>query len=146
MKLAWLLWLSGILPQAQADQLCLATTVYLEARDQPMLGQRAVAEVALRRLDTRRHGDTLCDVVSEPGQFAQTLVPRGYKLDDAAAFARAKTVAEQALSDWALPPNQRRQVVPGAKYFIAYEIVSPTWVRGDPVATIGGHAFYSDAF
>ena len=146
MKLAWLLWLSGILPQPQADQLCLATTVYLEARDQPVLGQRAVAEVALRRLDTGRHGDTLCAVVREPGQFAQTLVPSGYALDDAVAFARANTVAEKALSDWAVPLKQRRQVVPGAKYFIAYAIANPTWVRGDPIATIGGHAFYSDAF
>jgi len=146
MKLAWLLWLSSMLPQPQADQVCLATTVYLEARDQPMLGQRAVAEVALRRLDTGRHGDSVCAVVRAPGQFAPTLVPAGYRLDDPAAFATANKVAERALSDWALPPKLRKQVVPGAKYFIAYEITSPNWVRGEPVATIGSHAFYSDAF
>jgi spore germination cell wall hydrolase CwlJ-like protein len=135
-----------MLPQAQADQICLATTVYLEARDQPVLGQRAVAEVALRRLDTGRHGDSVCAVVRAPGQFAPSMVPGAYRLDDAGAFATANQVAERALSDWALPPRLRRQVVPGAKYFIAYANTNPNWVRGDPVATIGAHAFYSDAF
>ena len=50
MKLAWILWLSSnVLPQPAADSLCLSTTVYLEARDQSVRGQQAVAEVALRR-------------------------------------------------------------------------------------------------
>ncbi len=52
MKLAWILWLSQLLPQPAADSLCLSTTVYLEARDQTLRGQQAVAEVALRRLDS----------------------------------------------------------------------------------------------
>ena len=42
MKLSFLLWLAQILPQPTADPLCLATTVYLEARDQSELGQRTV--------------------------------------------------------------------------------------------------------
>ena len=46
MKLATVLWLAQLLPQPYADQACLATTVYLEARNQSELGQRAVAEVA----------------------------------------------------------------------------------------------------
>ena len=46
MKLAWIIWLSHVLPQPAADSLCLSTTVYLEARDQTTLGQQAVAEVA----------------------------------------------------------------------------------------------------
>ena len=46
MKLAWILWLSQLLPQPAADSLCLSTTVYLEARDQTLRGQQAVAEVA----------------------------------------------------------------------------------------------------
>jgi hypothetical protein len=36
MKLAWILWLSQMLPQPAADSLCLSTTVYLEARDQTL--------------------------------------------------------------------------------------------------------------
>lgn len=60
MKLAWILWLSQLLPQPAADSLCLSTTVYLEARDQTLRGQQAVAEVALRRLDSGLWGDSMC--------------------------------------------------------------------------------------
>ena len=74
------------------------------------------------------------------------MMPGHYSLDDAGAFAAASTVAERALRDWAQPAKQRPQVVPGAQYFIAYANTSPTWLRGDPVATIGAHAFYRDAF
>lgn len=64
MKLAWILWLSShVMPQPAADSLCLSTTVYLEARDQSMRGQEAVAEVALRR-DSRLWGNSLCEVVT----------------------------------------------------------------------------------
>lgn len=60
MKLVWILWLSHVLPQPAADSLCLSTTVYLEARDQTLRGQQAVAEVALRRLDSGLWGDSMC--------------------------------------------------------------------------------------
>lgn len=58
MELSFLMWLASLLPPAQAEPLCLATTVYLEARDQSELGQRAVAEVALRRRDSGQWGTT----------------------------------------------------------------------------------------
>ena len=60
MKLARILWLSQLLPQPAADSLCLSTTVYTEARDQTLRGQQAVAEVALRRLDSGLWGDSMC--------------------------------------------------------------------------------------
>ena len=56
MKLAFLLWLSSVLPQPIADPLCLTTTIYLESRNQSVLGQRAVAEVAMRRLNDGNWG------------------------------------------------------------------------------------------
>ena len=74
MKLAWILWLASVLPPQTADSLCLSTTVYLEARDQSVRGQQAVAEVALRRRDSGLWGDTVCDVVTARKQFAPTLV------------------------------------------------------------------------
>ena len=37
MKLSFLLWLAQILPQPTADPLCLATTVYLEARGRQVI-------------------------------------------------------------------------------------------------------------
>ena len=53
MTVGWILWLASILPQPHADRLCLATTIYLEARSEPFDGQLAIAEVALARLDSQ---------------------------------------------------------------------------------------------
>jgi spore germination cell wall hydrolase CwlJ-like protein len=143
MKLAWILWLASVLPQPTADQLCLATTVYLEARNQSELGQRAVAEVALRRLDTGRWGDSVCDVVTAPAQFAPTLVKPGFRFSNLRAWGRSVRVAMQATADWSVPIAQRRQVVPGADHFVALAKASPSWSQASPVATIGDHTFYS---
>lgn len=142
MKLAWILWLANLMPQPAADQLCLATTVYLEARNQSPLGQRAVAEVALRRLEKGHWGDDLCEVVTAPKQFAPTLVSPHYRLANLKAWNRAVQVALQSRSDWSQPYPQRKQVVPGADHFVALGIASPDWARGVPVATIGDHTFY----
>jgi hypothetical protein len=89
MKLAWILWLANVMPQPAADQLCLATTVYLEARNQSQLGQRAVAEVALRRLEKGIWGKNLCEVVMAPKQFAPTLISPDYRLANLKAWNRA---------------------------------------------------------
>ena len=70
MKLAWLLWLASIMPAHDADRTCLATMIYLEARSESQLGQAAVAEVALRRRESGRWGDSICEVVNAP-QFPQ---------------------------------------------------------------------------
>lgn len=145
MKLSLVLWFGSLFAPPQSDQVCLAATVYLEARDQSIIGQRAVAEVALRRLESGRYGRTLCEVVQQPGQFALTQVPGRYRLDDPAAFQTALAVAERVLADRGKPLAHREQVVPGAKYFVAYNSVSPNWLSGEPVATIGAHAFYRDA-
>jgi spore germination cell wall hydrolase CwlJ-like protein len=142
MKLAWILWLANVMPQPAADQLCLATTVYLEARNQSHLGQRAVAEVALRRLERGTWGKSLCEVVTAPKQFAPTLVSPDYRLANLAAWNRAVGVAMQSRSDWSQPYPQRKQVVPGADHFVALGIANPDWARGVPVATIGDHTFY----
>ena len=93
MKLAWILWLSQVLPQPAADSLCLTTTVYLEARDQSVRGQQAVAEVALRRRDSGLWGDNVCDVVTARRQFAPSIVPSGTQLGNSEAWAQAVTIA-----------------------------------------------------
>ena len=142
MKLAWILWLSQVLPQPAADSLCLSTTVYLEARDQSARGQQAVAEVALRRRDSGLWGDTVCDVVTARKQFAPTLVPAGTRLKNSEAWAEAVTVALDAERNWALPVGKRKEIVPGASHFAAHAIASPSWRNAYQVARIGDHTFY----
>lgn len=142
MKLAWILWLSQVLPQPAADSLCLSTTVYLEARDQSALGQQAVAEVALRRRDSGLWGHNLCEVVTARKQFAPTLVSPQTRLANIAAWTEAVSVALESERNWALPRAQRKLVVPGASHFAATAIASPLWSNAFQVATIGDHTFY----
>jgi spore germination cell wall hydrolase CwlJ-like protein len=142
MKLVWILWLSQFLPQPAADSLCLSTTVYLEARDQSVRGQRAVAEVALRRRDSGIWGDNLCDVVTARKQFAPSLVSPNTQLGNTEAWAEAVTVALESERNWALPVGQRKEIVPGASHFAATAIASPSWRSAYQVATIGDHTFF----
>ena len=141
MKLAWILWLSQMLPQPAADSLCLSTTVYLEARDQTLRGQQAVAEVALRRLDSGLWGDSMCSVVTARKQFAPTIVAPGTRLKNSDAWARSINVALDAGRNWALPIGQRKEIVPGASHFMAHNIASPSWRNAYQVAQIGDHTF-----
>lgn len=142
MKLSFLMWLASFLPQSQADSLCLATTVYLEARDQSELGQRAVAEVALRRQQDGRWGDSVCEVVTAPKQFAPSLVNPNLRLGSIEAWQEAIDVAFQAQENWQLPAADRKEIVPGASHFAALGIAQPAWRSYPTVATIGDHTFF----
>ena len=142
MKLAWIMWMATVLPPEAADSLCLSTTVYLEARDQSVRGQKAVAEVALRRRDSGLWGDTVCDVVTARKQFAPTIVPSGTRLSNTEAWAQSVTVALEAERNWSLPRHQREEIVPHASHFAAHAIASPSWRTAPQVARIGDHTFY----
>lgn len=142
MELSFLMWLASLLPPAQAEPLCLATTVYLEARDQSELGQRAVAEVALRRRDSGYWGQDVCSVVKAPKQFAPTLVPPRTRLNNLEAWEEAVAVAFAAQKEWNRPRAERREVVPGASHFAAMRIANPSWASYPQVAVIDDHTFF----
>jgi spore germination cell wall hydrolase CwlJ-like protein len=142
MKLSMLLWLTSLMPQPVADQACLATTVYLEARSEPLNGQLAVAEVAMRRLDRGRWGNTVCKVVTAPHQFAITTTPGSFEINNLEAFNKAWQVAGTSLRNWQLPIAQRRMLVPHADHF-ATTAIAPAWSHNRPSVTIGEHAFYA---
>lgn len=141
MKLSTLLMIANWLPTPVADQTCLAATLYLEARDQPVLGQLAVAEVALRRLEQGREGKTLCEVLTRPKQFALTLVSPNLEFKDASSWDRAFRVAQSAITLWQVPSPYRVSFVPGASHFYAYHRAAPAWRHKREVATIGDHRF-----
>ncbi len=141
MKLAWILWLASVLPPPAADSLCLSTTLYLEARDQSVRGQQAVAEVALRREDSGLWGNSMCEVVTARKQFAPTIVSPRTRLSNTEAWSRAVTVALESQQNWALPAGKRKEIVPGASHFLAHDIATPSWRNAYQVATIGSHTF-----
>src|SRR5205807_294886 len=124
-------------PQPAADSLCLSTTVFLEARDQSVRGQEAVAEVALRRRDSGLWGRNVCQVVTARHQFAPSLVAPQTNLQNNQAWDTAIAVALASQRNWALPAGQRKEIVPGASHFAASALASPAWNTAYQVAVIG---------
>ena len=45
--------------------MCMATNIYHEAKNQPMAGQIAVAQVVMNRVNDNRYPDNVCDVVKQ---------------------------------------------------------------------------------
>jgi len=45
--------------------MCMATNIYHEAKNQPMVGQIAVAQVVMNRANDSRYPDNVCDVVKQ---------------------------------------------------------------------------------
>ena len=130
------------LPQPMADQTCLAATLYLEARDQPVLGQIAVAEVALRRQSAMIENEGLCAVLLRPGQFALSTVSPRFRLRNLKSWLRAFDIAGVTMRRWS-ESGGRLGVVPEADHFYAYNRATPAWAaHGERVALIGDHAFY----
>ncbi len=141
MTIGWILGLASLLPQPVADHTCLAATVYLEARSEPVRGQLAVAEVALRRRDQGLYGNTVCEVVTAPHQFALATTPKSFRIDNQDAWNKSWRMAGEALRTWSLPRAERTVVVPRADHFMRLD-ASADWAR-NPLATIGEHRFYA---
>lgn len=120
-----------------ATVMCLALNVYFEARGEDMLGQLAVAEVTLNRVESSRYPDNVCDVVWQPKQFSWTHDGKSDKPKDARAWREAQRIARIALSE-------NEMVVVGedvTHYHASY--ASPYWASSyERVAKVGKHIFY----
>lgn len=127
------------------DMACLALNVYHEARGEPLVGQYAVAEVTMNRVNSGRFADTVCEVVYEKnwdplreryvGAFSWTefdSVPR----PEGEAWRQSTMIAE-TMYHGKVPP-----MLKGALHYHAVYI-KPSWAKGKrPIARIGKHVFY----
>jgi spore germination cell wall hydrolase CwlJ-like protein len=114
---------------------CLATSVYFEAKGEPLNGQLAVAQTIMNRAASGRFPDSMCGVVRQPGQFSflhggsMPTPPR-----ESSAWKRAVAIAMIARDGlW-------KQVAPDALFFHARR-VSPGWGK-IKVASLGNHIFF----
>ena len=122
-----------------AEQDCLASAVYFEARGEPVEGQLAVAEVVLNRAASSRYPDTICEVVEQPMQFsfvnATGRIPAANRGSE--AWRRAVAIARIAQA------GTVRTLDSDVLWYHA-DYVSPSWgrrlARQDK---IGLHIFYS---
>lgn len=121
---------------ADEEELCLAESVYFEAKGEPLAGQLAVAETVINRAGSGRFPASLCGVVRQPGQFS--FVRGGHVPDvdhDSRAWRQAVAVARIARAEmW-------KDVAPNALYFHASR-VSPRWGGAKRIAQLGNHVFY----
>ncbi len=123
---------------ANAEQHCLASAVYFEARGESLEGQLAVAEVVLNRTRSFRYPDGICAVVRQPAQFSfvrRGVIPRANR--NSAEWRRAVAVARIA------ERGEPRLLSEGVLWYHAH-YVSPSWGRRLARTTrIGAHIFYS---
>lgn len=120
--------------------LCLAMNVYFEARSEDMLGQLAVAEVTLNRVESERYPDTICEVVWQPRQFSWTHDGKSDVPRDKEAWARAVEVAKIATE------TDDMSVVGSDVTHYHADYVRPFWASHyQQVAVVGRHVFYRKA-
>jgi spore germination cell wall hydrolase CwlJ-like protein len=121
---------------------CLAVAVFFEARDQPLTGQYAVAEVVMNRVMDPRWPDTICGVVFQDKQFSFTHDGKSDKMEKYAqndeiewrAMNQARTVAKEIYDSGYVELE--------ATHYHALS-VRPSWAKHyKQVGRIGDHVFY----
>lgn len=120
-------------------ELCLATAIFFEARNQPVDGQMAVAEVIINRTADPQWPDTICGVVNQPKQFSFTHDGKSddpLKYNSPLAWKIAQIIAIDAMKGINLVG------ITSTYYHATY--VHPHWhsnLKCD--GRIGDHIFYS---
>lgn len=110
--------------------LCLALTVYFEARGEPEVGQYAVAEVVMNRSEHQQ--EAICNVVYAPNQFMWTKHYNGV-IPSNKDWQQSLNVANSVLDG--IGTNH----TDGAKYFRHKKLKNN---KVKPKAIIGNHVFY----
>ena len=129
---------------------CLALNVYHEARDQPFIGQVAVAQVVMNRVYDDRYPDTVCEVVEQGPtyswkpdfpvrhrcQFSWYCDGKSDKVYDEEAWQQALMIAHGVYY------GNLDDFVEGATHYHA-SYVLPEWAETKTqVVQIGEHIFY----
>ena len=121
---------------------CMATAIYFEARDEPVKGQIAVAQVIMNRIRSPFYPKTICGVVYQGErnrhgcQFSFTCTGKSNSVKEKPEWATAVKLAEQVNSRRGLGRRGRlRHALP------CHLCASAVAFRAEQ-AQIGGHIFY----
>jgi spore germination cell wall hydrolase CwlJ-like protein len=137
--------------QQTRDEACLARAIYYEARNEPLQGQLAVAEVVLNRVKHRLYPNNVCGVVyqgtnrdtglsiygtNKSCQFSFTCDGSEQRPPFGAKWRQAKIIASHALMGLSRPVTNE-----ATHYHANY--VDPYWApKLVHTRTIGRHIFY----
>ena len=120
----------GAISQASQDLDYLAHAIYGEARGEPYEGKVAVASVVMNRVESGRFGNSIKEVIFQPGAFSATRDGQYYLQPDDSSYEAAAA----ALNGW--DPTD------GAIYFWNPDTATDEWVHTRTVSkTIGNHVF-----
>lgn len=128
--------------QSNNEADCLATAIYYEARSESVIGQIAVAEVIMNRVDDYRYPNSVCGVVFQGServtgcQFSFTCDGAMNRPPKGRHWERAQTVATHVLMDLNKP-------LTGTATHYHTDYVDPIWNKHlVHTKTIGTHIFY----
>ena len=133
------------LPQSNDPEVtCLAQAIYHEARGEELLGQFAVAEVILNRVELSNYPDSVCGVVLQNAnrrnacQFSYACDGRPDTMTEPRARRLAGAIAQVMIS------GAPRELTDGATHFHTTG-VRPRWSRTfQRTAQYGAHLFYRE--
>ena len=121
---------------------CLAEAIYFEARGEEVLGQYAVAEVILNRVDSYDFPNSVCKVISEGAtnlhlcQFSYNCDGKPEYIKDIKSYKRILKLSNMLYSGTA-------RLLTGGATFYHSRTVSPTWTSAlMKTSEIGRHIFY----
>ena len=121
---------------------CLAEAIYFEARGENVVGQYAVAEVILNRVDQKQFPNSVCEVVSEGAtklnscQFSYNCDGKPEYINDLKSYKRILKLADMFYAGTA------RLLTGGATFYHSQD-VSPSWIaKLKKTREIGRHIFY----
>ena len=98
-------------------------------------GVLAVAQLVMNRVGKSRFGNSVCEVVNQPGQFFHTASYHPRR--DSQNWANAVEVSRQAMA------GDADQVVPGAVYFHSAHYAPNRFFRSrERLSMVGDHIFY----
>lgn len=115
--------------------MCLTLAIYHEARGEPLLGQMAVAEVIMNRVNHRSWPNTVCGVVKQKAQFA-------FYWDGASDAMRdesAKTIASSIADSYINIGNPG--ITGGATCYTTHEVNNYWTQQSKVITTLGFHKF-----
>lgn len=115
---------------------CLTLAIYHESRGEPELGQRAVAEVIINRVENPYWPSTPCKVISAKSQFSFFWDDLPFDMTEKDAEKRAKRIAREYLFG-----NPERVFDEPIKCFVEKGLENKWTKQYDTVGVIGNHKF-----
>ncbi|MEM1277723.1 MAG: cell wall hydrolase [Pseudomonadota bacterium] len=121
---------------------CLTEALYFEARGESLVGQVAVAEVILNRVDSRRYPNSVCGVIRQ-GESRGTGCQFSYRCDGKSDAMSEKAARKQVGQvAWVMLKGKPRILTSEATHYHT-TAVNPRWSKKlVKTARIGEHIFY----